>query len=249
MSQSLLCQVLAAEPAVARRAEEARQAAISTLSKTSLFGGLERTYEVAREGGAALPRESKRVQERAPQVLNTVAVEMTERAGIALTREAANQIAKADILIHGQALMSGVPVGALLAFERLVQNWLTVVEQAPVLDPALEWADTDSAALYQAASVKTARVVDFKRPVVVVPPTDKHPAQTAMMEDRQLEGYWTSIQFSGALPQGVKDDLLLRGHILLIAIREARERANTTPAPSLRAGALFSYLLPSLSSQ
>jgi hypothetical protein len=74
--------------------------------------------------------------------------------------------------------------------------------------------------------------------------TDKHPAQTQLITDDVIVGFWTMVKQSGSLPKSEKKKLATRVEKMLDAIKAARERANSAPVtakPEIGAR-VFGYL-------
>ena len=66
---------------------------------------------------------------------------------------------------------------------------------------------------------------------ILAPATEHHPAQVQMGSEDQLQGYWTTVKFSGALPADLKEKYLKRISDLVNAVKQARELANQVDAP------------------
>src|SRR6266540_1537121 len=73
--------------------------------------------------------------------------------------------------------------------------------------------------------------------------TEKHPAQVEMYFEDVLVGYWTTVKFSGALPQARVSELKARVVKLAEAVKVAREAANSTQVTDQKIGdKIFGYL-------
>ncbi|WP_310411746.1 hypothetical protein [Chamaesiphon sp. OTE_8_metabat_110] len=73
--------------------------------------------------------------------------------------------------------------------------------------------------------------------------TEHHPAQIKEVSKDIVEGIWSLVEFSGALPQDRVNSLLRRVDKLQKATIQAREEANNHQAQSRQvATAIFGYL-------
>jgi hypothetical protein len=99
--------------------------------------------------------------------------------------------------------------------------------------------------LHKTAPVQTHRTRKTIRPIVLYPATERHPAQTQLVTEDVLAGYWNTIKQSGALPKPRKQELAERVETLLQAVKQAREAANDIDEvkASAVANTIFSYLL------
>ena len=91
------------------------------------------------------------------------------------------------------------------------------------------------------AKVKTKKV---KKALVMYPHSDKHPAQTQLIDEDVTVGRWTQVKHSGAIPDDVRRGLVRRVSLLQRAVKEARERANMFEVEERRIGEkLFGYIM------
>jgi hypothetical protein len=90
---------------------------------------------------------------------------------------------------------------------------------------------------YATEPVQNARSVKVKEAFVLAPATDKHPAQTQLIDKDVLVGYWTTTKFSGAMPATRIKQLKERITQLQAAVRVAREKANGTEIKKVEYGA------------
>lgn len=85
----------------------------------------------------------------------------------------------------------------------------------------------------------------MQKPIVLYAATPEHPAQTQLITEDVLAGYWSTVKQSGAMPATEKLALLERIDKLLRAVKDAREAANMideVKVPDVGA-AIFNYLL------
>ncbi|MFT5681167.1 MAG: hypothetical protein ACI8RZ_002073 [Myxococcota bacterium] len=83
-----------------------------------------------------------------------------------------------------------------------------------------------------------------QRPIVLYDATEHHPAQTQLITEDIIVGWWETVRHSGAIPSPRKQLLIERADRVLKAVRFAREEANDAEAAEKKVGeALFDYLL------
>jgi hypothetical protein len=239
-----LSQIIAVEKGVksdaARRVTDLHR----DVQKPQLLSGLSRTYQPRAEDGAKLPPESTRVQLTADAVLAEAAGVMTRLFDVTLTKDAANTVATADVMVDGRAVLVNVPVTYLLFLEKQLTDLHTFLAKLPVLDPSEEWQFDDARGCYASVPATTVRTKKIPRNHEVSPATDHHPAQVQVYTEDVPEGDWTTVKFSGALPASRQRQLTERLVKLQHAVKYAREEANATEITDVKAGErVFSYLL------
>jgi hypothetical protein len=211
--------------------------------KADLFNGFAKTYRRLSEEGENYPAERKIVQMQADNVLKKVGQLMTEIVDVTAAKDFANCSAKADISVNGTKIAAEVPATHLLFLEKQLTDLRTFIEKLPVLDEADEWQKDESSGLFKTASIATHRTKKTQRPIVLYDATKEHPAQTQLIVEDVLVGYWDTVKHSGALPAPRKAVLLVRVEQLLKAVKFAREEANSTEAQDIKIGGqVFAYL-------
>jgi hypothetical protein len=243
VANTQLNQIVALEKGVKSRAHADFTAAHQQLQKASLLSGISRTYKPKDEEGEQLPPESTRVQVRTTDVLAEVQRVLTRLFDVTLTKDVANGLAKAPIVVDGQTIAADVPVTYLLFLEKQLTDLLTFVNKLPVLDAAETWSYDEATDAYATAPSQTTRSKKVPRNHVKAEATEKHPAQVEMYFEDVLVGYWTTVKFSGALPQARVNELKTRVVKLSEAVKVAREAANSTPVTDQTIGErVFGYL-------
>lgn len=239
-----LNQVIALEKGVKTKAYAEISKLHHEVNKTQLLSGISRTYKPRDDEGEQFPPESTRVQLKVGDVLDQVAITLTRLFDLTLTKDSANQQAKADIVLPGGVtLAKDVPVSYLLFLEKQLTDLGTFVAKLPLLDPSEKWEwdeTTDSFATEPSQTVKTKKI---PRNHVLAAATDKHPAQVQVFTEDSLVGYWTTVKYSGALPAVEVKGMLTRVTLLAEAVKVAREAANSVEVVDRKiAGAIFNYL-------
>jgi hypothetical protein len=243
VAETQLNQIVALEKGVKSRSYADFTAAHHQLQKAPPLAGISRTYKPKDDEGEQLPPESTRVQVRTTEVLKEVQAALTRLFDVTLTKDVANGKAKADIVVDGTVLASDVPVTYLLFLEKQLSDLLTFVTKLPVLDAAETWSYDEATDAYATPPSQTTRSKKVPRNHVKAEATEKHPAQVEMYFEDVLVGYWTTVKYSGALPQARVNELKARVIKLSEAVKIAREKANSTVVTDQKIGdKIFGYL-------
>lgn len=239
-----LNQVLAIERNVKSRTTAELTEIYKVAQKPSLFDGMNRHYTPKDENQEQQPSERQLVQQRVDDLLRKLSSNNTEIYDVTFTKDAANQNARADLVIDGKVLAKDVPAVYLLYLEKQITDLGTVIEKIPVLDPAFRWFRDEALGLWQAEPVQTSRTKKVQKSLVLLAPTEKHPGQAQLVVEDEVVGQWAMTKQSGAMRQADKDAMLDRLRRLQKAIKFAREQANTVEAPERTIGGnIFDYLL------
>lgn len=198
------------------------------LQKAELFDGLRKVYQPIEEGGEQLPSESKNPQADLRKVVADAKGRWRELFDVTMAVDAGNQVAKADVEVDGKVLAKDVPVPTLLFLEKQLGDVKAFLEKLPVPDPAERWAHDSATGLLATEPTKTGRTKKVQKPIVLFPATEQHPAQTQLITEDLLAGYWTTIRYTHRVSADKKSVALDRVGKLLDAVKVARERANST---------------------
>lgn len=238
-----LNQVIAIEKRVKGDALTALTKAHHDVQKTPLLSGISRNYKPRDDEGEQFPPESTRVQLRVSDVLAQVSNSLERFYDLTLTKDLANTVAKADLKVDGVVIAEKVPVTYLLFLEKQLQDLLTFVTKLPVLDPSEVWNFDPNHDAYATVPSQTVKTKKIPRNHVLAQATDKHPAQVQVFTEDVLVGYWTTVKFSGAIPQQEVNELKTRVTALIEAVKTAREEANSVQVIDQHVGeAIFGYL-------
>jgi hypothetical protein len=165
-----------------------------------------------------------------PENLNYLAVILSDYYDVLFQKEATNQVAKADLYLNDTVVLKDVPVTFLLSMESRLKEVRRVIEVIPTLEPTVAWTRDETHAKKnvwiapQVNDTKTLKETDYK---IIVPPTDKHPAQTAAYDVVKNIGQYTDTIWSGKISSANKARLLENTDSLIQAVKKARQRANT----------------------
>lgn len=232
-----------------RALDEARRI-LAVGGKQDPLTGLSNTYESRDpERWPAAAAETRRVQVTTADLLASSVAALIRLFDVKLTREAGNAEAAADIIVDGEVILENVPAGYLLFLEGRVSSLITtLIDHLPVRDPAQEWhgQETDSnlpRGVYATDPRRTPTTTRDKKVQVISEPKviDGHPfpGSYAPYDANVVTGTRTAVSYSGQLSVKDVQDLRERAARMLIAIRYAREQANTLEVHNRHAGAVI----------
>jgi len=146
-------------------------------------------------------------------------------------KNATNRIATASVMWNGQVLLRDMPVDQLLGLEARMVKIRELFETMPTLAGSKAWVKDPASgnhvwvAVHPETNTKTEKVMT---PVVMAPPTDKHPAQVQAVTKDNVVGIFTTVVRSGACTTNQKAVALALVDKLLVELKQARMRANET---------------------
>lgn len=239
-----LAQIIAVEKQTKNNTNREITDAYHAVQKPDPFFGISKTYRPKdEENGDKLPPENKKVQVKTEDVLQKTGEILTKLFDITATKDIANCSAKADVVVDGKVIASGLPVTYLLFLEKQLVDVRTLVAKLPTLDPAETWAYDQGQDCFASEPAESHRSKKIKRTLTLAAATDKHPAQVQVFDEDETVGFWKVIKYSGALPAKRANAILERVDTLIKAVKFAREEANGTEAKDQRVGgAIFGYL-------
>ena len=240
-----LNQIIAIEKGIKSRTHSVTTELYKAAQKDVLFNGFDKKYQPNEDGGEQLPSETKRVQFTSDGVMRELERSMSELFTVTARKDFTNTVAKADVVIDGVTIVKDAPVSFLLFLEKQLTDIHSFATHMPVLDDAEKWTKDTATGLYKSEVVKTHRTKKVQKPIVMYDATDKHPAQTQLITEDVIVGFWHATKHSGAIAKADKQKLLDRVNTLLNAVKEAREEANMTEELTTEdVGAkVFDYLL------
>lgn len=232
-----LHEVLAVGLGKKAEAEKAVTDSYHVIQKADLFDGVRKTYRPAAEDGERLPAEAKNIQHRLPDLIRAVCDKWVGLFDVTLTMDAGNQIARADVVCEGMPTLKNVPVPTLLFLEKQLDNVRAFVDKLPTPDPAEVWVRDANQNMLATAPTETYRTKKTPKVLVKYPATPEHPAQTEMVQEDVVAGYWTTIKYTTRVPADAKAAMLVRVDRLRDAVKVARERANAAEVERRTMGA------------
>jgi hypothetical protein len=238
-----LNQLIAVLQSVKANANKGKSEVYQLSQKSALFQGLSRTFQSREEDGFIYPPESQKLTLKANELIDKFVQSCSEYLDLAATQDYANTQARASIVVEGQTILTDVPVSHLLFLEKQLQDIKALIAALPVLPIDKDWQNDPNRGCYVTSpkeTVKTKKITDF---VVAYDATEHHPAQIKEVTKDVVEGTWSLIEFSGALPQDRVNLMLRRVDLLQKAVVQAREEANGAEVQQRHvASAIFGYL-------
>lgn len=232
-----LNQVIAIEKGIKTSTKDVIDSEYKAIAHPTLFDGFHKRYKPLTEGGETFPPETKVVQKRADQSLRLVTDAWTKLFDVTAQKDYANCQARADVVVDGKTLLTGVPVTYLLFLEKQLVDLRSFVTRLPTLDTSETWTLDANQGLFVAPPSSTHRTKKVQKALVLYQATDKHPAQTQLITEDETVGHWEQTKYSGALSAPAKEHLLGRIDRVVTAVKVAREAANAVDAPPVSVGA------------
>ena len=230
------------------KSKKAQAVAIKTrsyqiLQKNDLFTGIERNYTPKEDDGERLPSESKKVQATVSEVVESVRDAWTNMFDVVLTQDVGNSIAKANVVVNGSTILKDMPATTLIFLEKELTDFKAFVEAIPTLGGDQNWSGDTNDELFKSEYSETHRTKKVSKPIVLYDATENHPAQTQLVTEDILAGYWKTRYISGAIPAAEKKHCLKNVEVLKEAVVRAREQANSTEIEDLSQGqAVFNFI-------
>lgn len=213
------------------------------------YHGHVKSWEYSDENRAIENRtEKKPVDETVPKKLEWLGQHLAKALDLRYQIDLTNAEASANLVLDGVIVAEKVPVSYLLMLETRLARLRSVYSVIPTHAPGVDWQpDTDLSKdgdIYKMAAPRieflTQKVVEH---IVVVPPTEHHPAQVAAVNKDLRVGKTTTTAYTSTVTPAVKAEMLGRIDTLIAAAKRARQRANETKAPKSKIGAaLVSYI-------
>jgi hypothetical protein len=238
-----LNQILAIEKQTKASATEQLTAVYHQLQKEALLSGVSRTYKAKDEDGERFPSESQAVQLNVARLLEGVTKALTPLFNVTAQRDVANRSAIADVVVDDVVLMKDVPATHLLWLEKQFVDLHSLILKLPALPQTETWEYDAGQSCWRTDVTETAKTKKIPKPFIKAPATVEHPAQVDVVFEDVIQGYWSTVKFSGALPKDRIQTLRERIEKLLAAVKFAREAANLVETQKQdTASAVFGYL-------
>lgn len=231
-----LNQVIAIEKGVKSRVYGDLTEVNKQVQKSDLFDGFVKVFEPTVEDAESLPTEEKRVQLVVPEVLKSTLTKLTELFDVTATKDYANCRAFGDVVVDGDVLLEKVPATYLLFLEKQLTDMRTFVSNMPTLDLIEDWMKDPNSDLFKSKEKKVHRTRKVQRGIVLYDATKEHPAQTQLITEDVVIGYYNTVRHSGAMPLPEKQVLAERVESLLKAVKSAREEANMVEVEEVKVG-------------
>lgn len=237
-------QIIAIEKGVKNRAKTTLTEFYKTIQKPALFNGKIKKFEKINEDSPDIPDDNINVQMMSSKILKTVNDTMAEYFDVVATKDWGNCHAVADVVVDEKVIIEKAPVTYLLFLEKELADLRTFVSSFPTLDESHSWTEDLNSNLFRSTPTKTQRTAKIQKPIVLYDATDKHPAQTQLITEDVVVGYWNTTELSSSLPVPRKEQVLSKIESLLIAVKSAREEANSVKVDKKNVGKnILSFIL------
>ena len=241
-----ISQLIAVVGGVSAEADTRLAALANSARNEAVMDGHEKTYEpLDEDSGVQLPPKFQKVRLTASTVLQRAAAVLTHKWDTGRTLDQANSNAYASVTVGGAELLADVPVGHLLYLEKELAVLQALVDGLPVLKQTKDWS-TEGAepGQHRSAAVKTTSTDKVFFNHRRGNGTANFQEQVDVLTRDEVVGYWTTVDFSGALSPRRKATLLNRVSELRDAVKMAREEANASQVEDVKEGqVIFDWLL------
>lgn len=225
-----LHELLAVDSNLRGQAEATRKELINTFEKRRThFSEIIKTFKSNEEGHEDVVESKMGLQTTVGKEIAWISEKIGKAINTGHQIDEANTAAREDVILEdGRRLLSKVPATSLLQIEKRLKEVQGLIEAIPTLDPAKGFeADTQrGAGIFKARDVIKPRTHKTEEFIVVVPPTDKHPAHVEKKVYDKVIGEILEQEWSSLLTISGKGDMLDRVEALIRAVKAARSRAN-----------------------
>jgi len=231
MAKAELHQVLAVESTLNKAADKLIRESEATLGKENLFTGMLREMTMFDAEQKHLDTvEEVKLMTTVDQNLQYLVGPISRYWDAVLQKDRTNQSAVAPIIINGEQLTPDLPATFLLGLETKLGELRKLYDKIHTLAPGADWElDADKGdGIYKAklpVQFKTEKDIEFR---IVVEADEHHPAQIRELGRTLNIGKYETIKWCGLLTPLEKAERLQRIDTLLLAVKKARQRANST---------------------
>lgn len=239
-----LHQLLAVEMDLRGIATKVLAETASLFGKSAAFSGSVRTFKPFAEEDAHLATEERdEVTTTVPARLKYTLKKVVPFWDVMFRKDVANQEAKADIIIGDKTIAADVPATTLLGLEKRLTELREAIANIPTLDAKIAWTPAADVGedIWKAVHPETQfRTTKTAKPVVMYDAVVKDgvgiPAQVIRVDEDIRIGVTTTARFSGAVTSAEASKILERIDTLLVAVKDARQRANNVEIGDVKIG-------------
>lgn len=232
-----LCQLIAIEKGVKQRANKEGGDILKCLQKANNFTGRLKTYTpLDAEDSDTQPDEEVHIQNDLDEEVSRFKTLMAELWDVVISKDVGNQEASAVVKVDGVAITDPLPATSLVFLEKQLDDIHKVVSSLPVLSTACVWSYDENQMHYVSKEVIRNRTKKVVKPVVLYDATDKHPAQTQLINEDVVVGHYSEHHTASMITRQQAKTLLDRVHKLKDAVKKAREEANAVEVKKLEVG-------------
>lgn len=240
-----LHEILALEQDRKIKANQVIGESVKTFTKnSSSFDGMIKKYIALEEFSEQIPDESKEMVSTVKKTLKNALEPVVVAIDATLSKEETNSsgVANAELVV-GDKSFGTFSATSLLALEAHLQKVLELYKAIPTLDTSTKWHFDEQNDFYRTEGEVKFR--NIKRPQVIVKyeATEKHPAQTEIMNVDFQVGKYETTQFSGKITPIQKSQLLAKIEKLIEAVKIARTKANNVELKETKiASEIFDFI-------
>ena len=246
-----LHEILAVDKELEDAAKKIVAEAIVTFSKKSdlFLGHLKRLemFSEDRKNEESAAAEQKALTTTVDEKLDYVAESLIRHIDVVAQKESTNQKATADVVLrNGRTILIGLPATFLLSLENKLAWLRKMYETIPTLQPGIKWDQDpqERTGVFKAQAddvrIKGEKTVQSK---ILVPSTDRHPAQLEKWFEDKPIGQFVTTRWSGMVSPATKSAYLDRIDDLIQAVKKSRMRANAQEVEMREAGAtIMNYI-------
>ena len=227
MAETQLHQHLAAEPNVKEKERSlAKEAENTLLKKAHHFHGHYKVYQPKEDNGEQFPPDESPLVTTVQEKLSYYFASLGSIIDHAIVKEETNSQATAELIYEGKTIKSNLHATSLLNLENKLKNLRSLLMAIPTLDPKYVWKWDKGNNYYKTDPIQTSKSKKVAKVLVKYDATDKHPAQTELIHEDLVVGYWNETKVSGAITPKMKSEILGRHDKWELAVKDARQRAN-----------------------
>ena len=248
MGKNALHSLLAVENDLKAVSVKVKNEAITTFTKKDdHFEGLIKTYEPMEEDATETSKtEHKEIVTTVADKLNYIKSAISKGLNAQLSKEETNSsgTAKASLVVDGVDF-GELSATSLLSLEKEMVAIRRVYSSIPTLDPAKPWkkdemGEGDQYVTDPSVTFRTSKKEDF---IIVVEPTEFHPAHIEKVTKDVTVGKYLTTYKSGKITPLAKSKLLERVDNITLAVKRARSKANQAEVISVKVGTdLLSFI-------
>lgn len=205
------------------------------LSATAI-AGISKVYRPKDEDGDRYPNEYQKVTWSGEAALAEALPHQVRLLDLTAMRDFTNSFAKADVVVDDNVVIANAPVPFLLWLEQQLNYYVKVLQELPLLDPGTNWEWNGDQGVFASDPVETVKTKKIEVPLLLAPATDKHPAQVKVTTVDELQGYWTTVRYSGAFRRDDITQAIARARKLYDAVRAAQSLANEQVVAEVKPG-------------
>lgn len=225
-----LHELLAVESSLENQSNKVRNDLSNTFDKKRhLFEEKRLVFTPSTEGAQSVIETQSDIQTNVSKELKWVSTHIAKALDASYQVAKTNTTARADVVLEdGTKVLTDVPATALLELEKRIAEIAALINSIPTLDPAKGFTIDEGRGngIYQARPVNKTRTRKTKKVLIRYEATDKHPAQTELIDEDVVVGTIQEQEWSGLITPAQKSDYIARVEELSRAVRQARSRAN-----------------------